>query len=49
LREPLCKDLQIAGDSLKEVVEVMRDAASQLADGFHFLRLPQRRLGRRQD
>ena len=29
----------------KEIVEIVRDTASQLTDGFHFLRLPQGLLG----
>ncbi|GJE41517.1 hypothetical protein AEGHOMDF_0683 [Methylobacterium soli] len=37
--------LQAAGDRREQVVEVMRQAARELADGLHFLRLPQGVLG----
>src|SRR4029077_8149075 len=36
---------EIADDDGKEIVEIVRDTASQLTDGFHFLRLPQGLLG----
>jgi hypothetical protein len=35
---------QVAEDALQDVVEVVRDAAGELADGFHLLRLAQLRL-----
>ena len=38
----LSEDVEIAGDDLKQVVEVVRHPAGKLADRFHFLRLPQR-------
>ena len=38
-------DAEIADDDGEQIVEVVRDAAGQLADGFHLLRLPQRLLG----
>ena len=34
-------ELAVAGDDGEQVVEVVRDAAGQHADGFHFLRLPE--------
>ena len=37
--------LQVAADDLQQVVEVVRHAAGQLADGLHFLGLLQRGLG----
>ena len=39
------KQLQIAADDLQDVVEVVRDAAGELADRLHLLRLAQLRLG----
>ena len=36
--------LQIAADDLQHVVEIVGDAAGQLADRFHLLRLVQGRL-----
>ena len=39
------KQLQIAADDLQHVVEVVRDAAGELADRLHLLRLEQLRLG----
>ena len=30
--------VDIAGDTLQEVVEIMGDAGSELSNGFHFLR-----------
>ena len=42
-REP--GDLQVAHDHLQDVVEVVRDAAGQLADRFHLLRLVQPGFG----
>ena len=41
----LPRQLQIAADDLQHVVEVVRDAAGELADRLHLLRLPQLRLG----
>ena len=38
-------DADIADDDGQQVVEVVRDAAGQLADRLHLLRLPQRLLG----
>src|SRR4029079_10487932 len=38
-------DVQTSYDTLQEIVEIMRDAAGELADGLHFLALPQRFLG----
>src|SRR5690606_12701588 len=38
------EQLQIARDDLQQVVEVVRYAAGQIADAFHFLRLLQRAL-----
>ncbi len=35
------KRFEIADDDLEQVVEVVRDAARELPDGFHLLRLPQ--------
>nr|GEU28229.1 hypothetical protein [Tanacetum cinerariifolium] len=37
--------LQITRDNLQQIIEIVRHAAGQLADGFHFLGLLQRRLG----
>ena len=34
-------EVEIAGDALQEIVEVMRDATGQSADRLHLLRLPQ--------
>ena len=39
------EQLQAAREHREQVVEVVRDAAGQLAERFHLLRLPQRRLG----
>ena len=36
----LAEDFDGAGDHGQNVVEVVRDAAGELADGFHLLRLP---------
>ena len=38
--------LAVAEDRRQQVVEVVRHAAGQLADGFHLLRLPELRLER---
>ena len=39
------EQLQAAGEHREQVVEVVRDAAGQLAERFHLLRLAQRRFG----
>ena len=39
------QDFDRAGDDGEDVVEVVRDAAGELADGLHLLRLPQLLLG----
>ena len=44
-RDVATEELQIAADDLQHVVEVVRDAAGQLADRLHLLRLKQLRLG----
>ena len=41
------EQLQVAADDLQDVVEVVRHAAGELADGLHLLRLAQLRLGLR--
>ena len=41
----LAEDFDGAGDHGQNVVEVVRDAAGELADGFHLLRLPDLGLG----
>ena len=41
LRDPRLKQLKAAGDSRQQVVEVMCDAAGELAYGLHLLRLEQ--------
>ena len=41
------EELQVAADDLQHVVEIVRDAAGELADRLHLLRLAQLRLGRR--
>ena len=38
-------EIDIAENGGEEIVEVMRDAAGQAADRFHFLRLPQGAFG----
>ena len=40
------QDFDRAGDDGEDIVEVMRDAAGELADGFHLLGLPDPVLGR---
>ena len=40
-RQPVEKNSAIAGDDRQQIVEIVRDAAGQLADGFHLLRLTQ--------
>ena len=47
-REP-AQQLQVVGDHLQDVVEVVRHAAGELADGVHLLRLAQLLLGSAQD
>ncbi len=42
----LRQDFDGAGDDGQHIVEVMRDAAGQLADGLHLLGLPQLLVGR---
>jgi hypothetical protein len=42
LAQLLGEKVEIPADDHQEVIEVGRDAAGQLANGFHFLRLPQR-------
>lgn len=39
-------DIEIAGDDLEQVVEVMREPGGELPDRFHLLRLAKRLLGR---
>ena len=39
--EMLLQQLEVAGDHEQQVVEVVRDAAGQLPDGLHLLRLRQ--------
>ena len=41
LRQPRLQQLQAADDPGQQVVEVVRDAAGELADGLHLLRLEQ--------
>ncbi len=41
----LLQKLEIAEDGGEQIVEVMRDAAGELADRFELLSLPQLRLG----
>src|SRR5882757_6239425 len=41
LRHPHLQQLEGAGDTGQEVVEIVRQAARQLTDGLHFLRLTQ--------
>ena len=45
LAGPAPRHVQAARDALEHVVEVVRDAARQLAHRLHLLHLPQRRLG----
>ena len=45
LRDPRLQQLQAAGDAGQQVVEVVRQAAGELADRLHLLRLAQRLLG----
>ena len=40
-----CRSLQVAADHLQQVVEVVRDAAGELADRLHLLRLANDGLG----
>ena len=45
LGEALLYQVERADDALQQVVEVVSDAAGELADGLHLLRLAQRLLG----
>ncbi len=45
LPHPRLQQLQAAGDAGQQVVEVVRQAAGELAHRLHLLALPQRRLG----
>ena len=44
-REPALEKLDVADDDGEQVVEVVGDAAGELTDGLHLLRLPERLLG----
>ena len=44
-RQLLVQQFQIAHDDGQQVVEIMSDAAGELTDGLHFLRLAELRLG----
>ncbi len=41
VRDALAQQIEIAHHRHQQIVEIMRDAAGELADGFHLLRLPQ--------
>ena len=41
VRDQILQDLDAAGDDGEEIVEVVRNAAGELADGIHLLRLAQ--------
>ncbi len=41
LRDAALRHFHTAADGLQHIVEIMRDAAGELADRLHFLRLPQ--------
>jgi len=43
--QPLAQQAEIAHHGHQQIVEIMRDAAGELPDGFHLLRLPQLLLG----
>ena len=45
LDQALLHQIERADDSLQQIVEVVSDAASELSDGLHLLRLAQRLLG----
>ena len=45
-RELALQGVEVADDDGQQVVEIVRDAAGELADGLHLLRLAQRFLGR---
>ena len=45
LRKPRFQQLQAAENTCQQIVKVMRNAAGELADGLHFLALPQGFLG----
>ena len=40
------QDFDGAGDDRQDIVEIVRDAAGELAEGFHLFRLPDPVLGR---
>src|SRR5690349_16954149 len=42
----MMEHVEVAGDDAEQVVEIMRDAAGKLPDGFHLLRLTKLLLGR---
>jgi len=46
VRDQILQDLDAAGDDGEEIVEVVRNAAGELADGIHLLRMAQLLLGR---
>ena len=46
LRDGCHRQLRVREDGQEEVVEVVSDAAGELADGFHLLGLVELRLGR---
>ena len=35
------RQLAVANDDVQQIIEIVRDPAGELADGFHLLRLPQ--------
>ncbi len=39
-------EIETAGNNAQHIVEVVRDAAGELADGFHLMHLPQMLFGR---
>jgi hypothetical protein len=43
--QTLLREIERPDDALQQVVEIVGDAAGELADGFHLLRLAQRLLG----
>ena len=47
-RQPAPEDVHGADDAGQHIVEIVREAPGELADGLHFLRLPERLLGRRE-
>ena len=48
LLQPVLRSVNRPADALQQIVEVMRDAAGQMAHRFHLLGLAQRFLRRRQ-